>query len=124
MKIIYMVGQCRKSFEIVLKKVKDTSKFNGNFMKNYSKESDELCFLEVDEQYLEKLRECHNDLPFLQERMKIQKVEKLVPNLLHKIKYVIHIGNLMKALNHGLILKKFIEFLNLIKKPGSSHILI
>ena len=48
MEIIYMVRQCGKSFEIVLKKVKATSKFNGNFIKNYSEESDELYFLEVD----------------------------------------------------------------------------
>ena len=117
-----MVEQCRKSFEIVLKKVKDTSKFNDDFIKN--EESDEVYFLEVDNQYLKKLQECHNDLLFLQEGMKIQKVEKVVPNLLHKIKCAIHIGNLMKALNHELILKKFIEWLNLIQKPGSSHILI
>ena len=38
--------------------------------------------------------------------MKIEKVEKLVTNLQDKIEYVIHIRNLKKALNHGLILKK------------------
>ena len=35
-------------------------------------------FLEVDVQYIEELDELHNDLPFLPERMKIEKVEKLV----------------------------------------------
>ena len=34
-----------------------------------------------DVQHLEKLHELHNDLPFLPERMKIGKVEKLVANL-------------------------------------------
>ena len=34
-----------------------------------------------DVQHLEKLHELHNDLPFLPERMKIGKVEKLVTNL-------------------------------------------
>ena len=34
-------------------------------MKNYNEESDEGYFLKVDVQYLEKLHEFHNDLPFL-----------------------------------------------------------
>ena len=61
--------------------IKDTSQFNEDFIKNYNEESDEGYFLEVDVQYLEKLHELHNDLPFLPERMKIEKVEKLVTNL-------------------------------------------
>ena len=43
---------------------------------------------------------------FLSERMKIEKVEKLVANLHDKIEYVIHIRNLKQALNHGLVLTK------------------
>ena len=52
------------------------------------------------------LKNYHNDLPFLPERMKIEKVEKLVTNLHDKTECVIHIKNLKQALNHGLILKK------------------
>ena len=37
--------------------------------------------------------------------MKIRKVEKLVTNLHDKAEYVIYIGNLKQALNHGLISK-------------------
>ena len=44
------------------------------YIKSYNEESDEGSFLE-------KLHELHNDLPFLPERMKIEKVEKLVANL-------------------------------------------
>ena len=51
------------------------------------------------------LHELHNGLPFLPERMEIEKVEKLLTNLHDKSKYVIHIRNLKQALNHGLILK-------------------
>ena len=54
-------------------------------------ESDEGYFLEVDVQYPEKFHKLHNDLPFLPERMKIVKVEKLVTNLHDKTEYVIHI---------------------------------
>ena len=61
---------------------------------------------QVDIQYLKKLRELHNDLPFLSERMKIEKVEKLVTNLYDKYEFVIHIRSLKQALNHGLILPK------------------
>ena len=86
--------------------IKDTSQFNEDFMKNYNEESDEGYFLEVDVQYLEKLQELHNDLPFLPESMKIEKVEKLVANLHDKTEYVIHIRNLKQALNHRLVFIK------------------
>ena len=36
--------------------------------------------LEFDKKYPKELHENHNELPFLAERMKIGKVEKLVPN--------------------------------------------
>ena len=59
--------------------------------------------------YLEKLHELHNDLPFLPDRIKTEKVEKLVANLHDKTGYVIHIRNLKQALNHGLVLKKLMK---------------
>ena len=87
--------------------IEDTSQFNEDFIKSYNEESDEGHFLEVDVQYHEKLHELHNDLPFLPERIKIEKVEKLVTNLHDETEHVIHIKNLKQALNHGLVLKKF-----------------
>ena len=48
----------------------------------------------------------HSDLPFLPERMKIDKCNKLVCNFFDKKDYVVHIRSLKQALNHGLILKK------------------
>ena len=77
--------------------IKDTSQFNEDFIKNYNEESDEGYFLEVDVQYLEKLHELHNDLPFLHKRMRIKKVERLVANLRDKTEYVIHIRNLKQV---------------------------
>ena len=50
--------------------------------------------------------ELDNDLPFLPESVKLEKVKKLVANLHDKTEYVIHIRNLKQRLNHGLILKK------------------
>ena len=86
--------------------VKDTFQFNEDFIKNYNEKSDEGYFLEADVQYPKTLNGVHNDLPFLPERMKIEKVEKLVTNLYDKTEYVIHKRNLKQALNHGLVLKK------------------
>ena len=60
-------------------------------MKSYNEESDEEYFFEVNIQYPEKLHELHNDLPFSQEKMKTEKIDKLVTNLHDKTKYVIHI---------------------------------
>ena len=88
--------------------IKEASQFNEDIIKNYNKESDEGHFLEVAVRYLEKLHDLHNDLPFLPERIKIEKVEKLVGYLEDKTKYVIHIRNLKQALNHGLVLIKFL----------------
>ena len=59
------------------------------------------------------LHDFHNDLPFMCKKLKINGVEKLVPNLFDKKKYVIHIRALDQALRHGLVLEKIhlaIEF--------------
>ncbi|XP_057305244.1 uncharacterized protein LOC130642176 [Hydractinia symbiolongicarpus] len=62
--------------------------------------------LEVDINYPKSLHDKHNQLPFLLERRMIHRVEKLIPNLESKQKYVVHIGALHQALKHGLELKK------------------
>ena len=62
--------------------------------------------LEVDINYPLHLHQDHNELPFLPERMKVKKVEKLIPNLKNKNKYVVNIRVLEQALKHGLVLKK------------------
>ena len=69
--------------------------------------------LEVDVKYPKELHDSHNELPFMCKKMKINRVEKLVPNLYDKKKYVIHIRALVQALKHRLILEKvhrIIEF--------------
>ena len=74
-----------------------------------NEESNEGYFLEVDVQYLEKLHELHNDLPFLHERIEIEKAKYLVANLYDKTEYVINKRQLKQALNHGLVLRKVHE---------------
>ena len=62
--------------------------------------------LEVDVSNPKELHDSHNDLPFMCEQMKINGVEKLVPNLHNKRNYVIHIQALNQALAHRLILDR------------------
>ena len=85
---------------------KNVSKFNGELIKNYDEDSNKGYILEVDVEYPKDLHNLHSDLPFLSERMKIKKCNKLVCNLYDKKEYVVHIRALKQALNHGLILKK------------------
>ena len=51
------------------------------------------------------MHEFHSGLPFLPERMNIEKFEKLVASLHDKTEYFLHIRNLKQALNHELVLK-------------------
>ena len=62
--------------------------------------------VEVDVEYPKNLYNFLNGLPSFCERMKIEKVEKLVENLHGKEEYIIHIRNSKQTLNHGLVLKK------------------
>ena len=81
------------------------SDFNEDFMKNYNENSDEGYFLEVDIEYLKQLFGSHEELPFLPERKKLEKVEKLVCSIEDKEKYVIHLRALKQALINGIKLK-------------------
>ena len=86
--------------------IKDTSQFNEDFMKSYNEENDEEYLHKVDVQYPGKIHDLCNDLPFLPERIKIEKVKELVTNLHDKSDYVILIRNLKQELNYRLVLKK------------------
>ena len=87
--------------------VNDISGINKKFVKSYDKKnSDKGYILEVDVDYPSKLHKLHRDMPFLPEKMKIDKTQKLVCNLHDKKKYFVHISILKQALNHGLNLKK------------------
>ena len=72
--------------------IEDTSQFNKDTMEKVMKV---IFLLEFDVQYLEKLYDLQNDLPFSPERINVTHVTN-----------VIHVTNLKQALNHGLLLKK------------------
>ena len=74
------------------------------------------CILEVDLEYPENLHDLHNDYPLCPEKVKCKNgVEKLIPNLRDKTKYVLHYKNLIQCLDMGLKIKhihkgiKFVE---------------
>ena len=71
-----------------------------------SKEKKYGYLLEVDVKYPRELHNLHNDIPFMCDKMNINGVEKLIPNLYDKKKYIIHIRALKQAIDHGLILEK------------------
>ena len=64
--------------------IKNASKIDEDFIKNYDEDSDKLCIFEVDVEYPQNLHDLHRDLSFLPERMKINKCSKLVCNLYDK----------------------------------------
>ena len=74
------------------------------------------CILEVELGYPKKLHDLHNDYPLCPEKVKCKNgVEKLIPNLRDKTKYVLHYKNLIQCLDMGLKIKhihrgiKFVE---------------
>ena len=76
---------------------------NNEEMKNWESMP---CILEVDLMYPEHLHDLHNDYPLAPERVTVNKVEKLIPNLNDKKKYVIHHETLKLYLSLGLKLTK------------------
>ena len=94
-------------------------------MNKYTGHSSKGCFLEVDLEYPKQLHELQNNYPLAQDKIRIKRemlseyqlnadlysiptgnVKKLVPDLLHKEKYVIHYKNLQLYLRLGLNLRK------------------
>ena len=90
---LYGWSMCKKLPVGSFKWVDDLSIFTEDFIKNYDEE---------DVEYPKNLHTLHSDLPFLPERMKINKCDKLVCNLQDKENYPVHVLALKQALNHGL----------------------
>ena len=84
----------------------DSNEINEDFIQNFNEIDNKGYILEVDVEYPKRLHELHSDLPFLSERMEVNKCKNLICNLFNKKKYVAHINTLKQALNHGLKLEK------------------
>ena len=99
-------------------------------------DSPEGCILEVDLEYPDDLNDAHNSYPLAPERMVVQKkwmseyqhnllgvgvapteVEKLVPNLRNKDRYVLHYRNLQLYMSLGMRLTKVHRALRFDQSP-------
>ena len=67
------------------------NEINEEFIKKYNENYNKVYIFEGDVKYTKILHELHSDLPFLSERMEVNKCKKLVCNLFNKKKYVVHI---------------------------------
>jgi len=106
-------------------------------IKNVSEDSDTGHILEVDIEYPKKFHDLHNDYPYCAEqvivkddmlsdycttifdkhKLKNGNIQKLLPNLQNKEKYVIHERILKQALEAGLVLTKIHRVLQFNQKP-------
>ena len=57
------------------------------------------CILEVDLEYPRSLHDLHSDYPLAPEQIEVNKLDKLIPNLWNKKKYVFHYENLKQYLS-------------------------
>ena len=73
-----------------------SSQFTPDKINSCAKLANKGYLLEVDVSYPKELHDSYNDLPFMCEKMKINGVEKLVPNLHDKKNYVFHIRALTR----------------------------
>ena len=64
----------------------DNNKINEDFIKNYNENDTKGYILGVEVEYPKSLHDLHSDLPFLSERMEVNKCKKLVCNLFNKQK--------------------------------------
>ena len=84
----------------------DISMINEDFAMSYNSNSGKGYILKVELDYPCELQNLHSDLPFLPERMVVNKTKKLICNLQDNKDYVVHINVLKQALDHGLKLIK------------------
>ena len=98
---LYGFPVCKKLPVSGFKWADNLSIFTEDIIKNYDEEDDTGYLFVVDVEYPKNLQKLHSDLPFLPERMKVNKCTKLVCNLNDKENYPVHVLALKQALNHG-----------------------
>ena len=81
------------------------------------KDTNQGFIFEVDLEYPSSLWKTHNDYPLAPERIKIEKVDKLICSFLPKKNYVLHYKNLKQYLQEGMILKEVHRGLKFYQSP-------
>ena len=87
------------------------------WMSNLNNWRNRPCILEVDLDYPEELHSAHNDYPLAPESLKIEKVDKLIPNLMNKEMYILHRDNLLLYESLGLKIKKIHRGITFTESP-------
>ena len=104
MGLIYMVGQCCKSFQYInLNESKILLNLIEISQKTIMKKEMKDILLKMIFSILKNYNNVIIIYHFLPERIKIEKVDMLVTNSDDKTEYVIHIRNLRNTINLGLI---------------------
>jgi len=75
------------------------------------------CILEVDLEYPDSLHDMHNEYPLAPESLEVGDVQKLIPNLNNKTKYVVHHTNLKLYESLGLKITKLYRGIRFEESP-------
>ena len=75
------------------------------------------CILEVDLEYPKSLHDLHSDYPLAPEQIEVNKIDKLIPNLWDKKKYILHYENLKQYLSLALKLNHIFRGIRFEESP-------
>ena len=86
-------------------------------LENWKSSSKKGYIIELDLEYPKELHDLHNSYLLAPEKIKIDKISKLIPNLYDKKSYICHIKNLQLYVSLGLKIKKIHRILEFNQKP-------
>ena len=91
----------------------------GDFkwMQNFNNWRKLPCILEVDLEYSKELHDLHNEYPLAPESLKVGNVDKLIPNLMNKERYVLHRDNLLLYESLGLKISEIRRGIRFVESP-------
>ena len=91
----------------------------GNFkwMKNFNDWRNRPCIQEVDLVFSKELHDLHNEYPLAPESLKVGNVDKLIPNLMNKERYVLHRDNMLLYESLGLKISKIHRGITFTESP-------
>ena len=98
-------------------KMYDDEKFIQEQLQNWKSSNKKGYIIELDLEYPKELHDLHNSYPLAPEKIKINKVDKLISNLYDKTNYICHIKNLQLYVDLGLKIKKIHRILEFDQKP-------
>ena len=75
------------------------------------------CMVEVDLEYPKKYHDLHNDYPLAPESIEVNNINKLIPNLNNKERYIIHYTNLKLYTDLGLVITKIHRAIEFSERP-------